>query len=131
MKDFVPYQEALALRELGFDEPCFGYWNIDPQLKTPAFNMVKPFEHEWCLPAPTYSQAFRFFREKYGLHSSINLGVSDEQDRSGLEYDEYVFVIEGVNGRDYDNYNTPKFSKSPEEAELACLRKLIEIVKNK
>ena len=24
-KDFVPYEETLELKELGFDEPCFGY----------------------------------------------------------------------------------------------------------
>jgi hypothetical protein len=25
-KDFVPYEQALVLKELGFDEPCFGYY---------------------------------------------------------------------------------------------------------
>ena len=135
MKDFIPYQEALELKELGFDEPCFAYFEYDKKLVyTGIVSQNKNsfwVGNEIIITAPTYSQAFRWFREKYKLHSSINLGVSDEQDRSGLEYDEYIFVIEGVNGRDYDNYNTPKFSKSPEEAELACLRKLIEIVKNK
>jgi hypothetical protein len=72
----------------------------------------------------------RWFREKYKLHSHISLGISDEQDRSGLEYDEYIYVIEGLNGLDYDNYGESLFYKTPEEAELACLKKLIEIVKN-
>jgi hypothetical protein len=27
MKDFIPYEQALALKELGFDEPCFGFAN--------------------------------------------------------------------------------------------------------
>jgi hypothetical protein len=26
MKDFVTYEPALALKELGFDEPCLAYW---------------------------------------------------------------------------------------------------------
>jgi hypothetical protein len=26
-KDFIPYEESLALKELGFDEPCFG-WEV-------------------------------------------------------------------------------------------------------
>lgn len=117
MKDFVPYQEALALKELEFDEPCFGYWNIDPQLKTPAFNMVKPFEHEWCLPAPTYSQAFRFFREKYGLIGWVE----------GKRF--YKFCIESFIPTD-DQLNLSPFP-TYEVAELACLKKLIEIVKNK
>jgi hypothetical protein len=25
-KEFISYEQALALKELGFDEPCFGYW---------------------------------------------------------------------------------------------------------
>ncbi len=28
-KEFIPYEQALALKELGFDEPCFGYYVID------------------------------------------------------------------------------------------------------
>lgn len=25
-KEFIPYEQALALKELGFDKPCFGYY---------------------------------------------------------------------------------------------------------
>ena len=25
-KEFIPYEQALALKELGFDEPCFGHY---------------------------------------------------------------------------------------------------------
>jgi hypothetical protein len=25
-KEFVPYEQALQLKELGFDEPCLGYY---------------------------------------------------------------------------------------------------------
>ena len=24
--EFIPYEQALALKELGFDEPCIGYY---------------------------------------------------------------------------------------------------------
>ncbi len=109
MKDFIPYEQALALKELGFDEPCFGYYNIDPQLKAPAFNMVKPFEHEWCLPAPLKQQAFRWFREKHGLHFPIMM-------QDSIWY--------------FERFSTKGF-KTYEEAEQACLDKLIEICKNK
>ena len=89
-KEFVPYEQALELKELGFDEPCFGYYNVDPQFKTPPFNMVKPFKNEWCLPAPLYQQAFRFFREKYKLClvikpiSDINLSLGYNLLKNGL-----------------------------------------------
>jgi hypothetical protein len=119
-KEFVPYEIALELKELGFDELCLGYHNIDPYLKTPTFNLVKPFDHEWCLPAPTYSQAFRWFREKYGL-----LGTP-QYFTEGF----YCFTIN-------DMKNTPESNKlftefyTYEEAEKECLIRLIKIVKEK
>jgi len=70
-KEFVPYQEALELKQLGFDETCFGYWNIDPYLPNPTFNLVKPFDHEWCIPAPLYQQAFRWLYYKLDIEKGI------------------------------------------------------------
>ena len=69
--EFIPYEQAIALKELGFDEPCFGYWNIDPYLPKPTFNLVKPFEHEWCLPAPLYQQAFRWLYQKLDIEKGV------------------------------------------------------------
>jgi hypothetical protein len=125
-KEFVPYQESLALKELGFDEPCFGYWNIDPQIKTPYFNMVKPFEHDWCLPAPLYQQAFRWFREKYKLIGLVQRDIT-------RNYNGWWFkILSQIEEKDNpillysEDFNKDTY----EEAELACLKKLIEIVKN-
>lgn len=28
-KEFVPYAQSLQLRELGFDEPCFGFYKSE------------------------------------------------------------------------------------------------------
>jgi hypothetical protein len=101
-QEFVPYELALELKQLGFDEPCLAYHNIDPYLKSPAFNLCKPFDHEWCLPAPLYQQAFRWFREKHNV-SHFDLLVM------------HFYEL-----------------KNPyEKAELACLTRLIEIVKTK
>ena len=135
--EFITYEQALALKELGFDEPCFGYY-IETGKWIPASyskeGMVYPSNSdlfpEW-VASPTYQQAFRWFREKHNLHSHISLGISDEQDRSEFEYDEYTFVIEGVKELDFNNYGEESFYKTPEEAELACLKKLIEIIKQK
>jgi hypothetical protein len=109
-KEFVPSEQALYMKELGFDYECLGYHNLDPYLPNPTFNLVKPFDHEWCLPAPLYQQAFRWFREKHNLQSHI------EYNKGFYEW----WILLNVVG--YDTY---------EEAELACLKKLIEIAKNK
>ena len=124
-KEFVTYEQAVDLKELGFDEPCFGYYNIDPQLKTPAFNMVKPFEHEWCLPAPLKQQAFRWFREKYGLE-----GVTQKAD-SIFNWYKYCIWRYTDDGKVRIENAFDMEIKSYEEAEQACLDKLIEIVKTK
>ena len=63
-KDFVPYEEALALKELGFDEPCFAvYFNTTQQLYFDKY--INEFNKDVRTLAPTFSQAFRWFREQY------------------------------------------------------------------
>ena len=117
---FVPYELAVKLKQLGFDEPCFGYWNIDPYLPNPTFNLVKPFDHEWCIPAPLYQQAFRWFREKYNLKSWIEEYTKNK----------YIYEIRPHRITDYKEGEIYVYA-AYEEAEVACLNKLIEIVKTK
>jgi hypothetical protein len=118
-KEFIPYTEALALKELGFDEPCLGYWNIDPYLPKPTFNLVKPFDHEWCVPAPLYQQCWRWFREKYGHYYEIF--VDDDKTFGFL----ISYFVEAGRG---DKPIQRKYV-THEEAELECLKKLIQLAK--
>ncbi len=76
----------------------------------------------FTVDAPTFSQAFRWFREKYKIHSVINLTII------GTWYFELYDLNDKRNAEIKTNQNE---FKTPEEAELACLLKLIEIVKNK
>jgi hypothetical protein len=115
-KEFVPYQESLELKELGFDEPCFGYYENEVFIL--CYDSKQDYELLLNCSAPTFSQCFKWFREKYQLHNGIY-----------PYYDEYEFQI-----KDFRlPTNTPiNGGLMPyEEAELACLIKLIEIVKNK
>jgi len=125
-KEFIPYELALALKELGFDEPCFRGWSMEKQV------FYHP-DSDIVLDNPTFSQAFRFFREEHKLSCSIEL-----IDNSRHYY--FDFTIYDSENRDYNDedcfdsckriYNDRKFGKY-EEAELEALKKLIEIVKNK
>lgn len=115
-KEFVPYAESLELKQLGFDEPCFATYEFEKLfigefLNSMSFELCEKTE---VFPAPTYSQCFRWFREKYQASPSIH--CMSEQGNSWR----YHIPNEGGE-RDFLTY---------EEAELACLRKLIEIVKN-
>ena len=109
--EFVTAKQALELKEVGFDGKCFGYYNMDPQLKSPPFNMFPPFDHEWCLPAPLKSQVFKYFRDKYGIYNTIDRIIADTR--------QVIFVVGGFGG-DYSSY---------EEAEDAYINILIKILK--
>ena len=120
-KEFVKYMEALALKELGFNELCFGYYDHQiKELDTISSEVCERLcKHDTHIKAPTYSQAFRFFREKYGLDYEITYG--------GKKGEYNVFIKGYIYG---NNGNNPSIF-SYEEAELECLKKLIEIVKEK
>jgi len=120
-KDFVQYEEALELKELEFNEPCFAFfngkyhdWLIDDNngLNSPTINPNKDIGR--CVKRPTYSQAFRWFREKHNLHSYIE-GA----------YPWFRFYINSEDDR-WEGFKHTSY----EEAELECLRKLIKIVKD-
>ena len=125
-KEFIPYEQALVLKELGFDEPCFGYYTGDKKHLLIRPNMGRRNEdlNDIVCTAPLYQQAFRFFREKYGIMYRIT---------------SYAFGYQ----IHLDNTPEPKFWNTDrrfdsdvdyeiyEEAELDCLKKLIEIVKEK
>jgi hypothetical protein len=122
-KEFIPYEQALKLKELGFDEPCFGFHSKIHGLmmvKTSGSSSLYKDAGE-CL-APTYSQAFRWFRENYNLISSIDTIIY------GCTLNEQEFhykIITNTGVGSYGQFGTY------EEAELECLKKLLEIVKEK
>ena len=125
--EFVPHEQALVLKELGFNEPCFGFYLEDGEWQPASYSYngtVYPSNKD-LLPswvsAPLYQQAFRWFRKTYNLHSCVAPVYEDETKKVIL----YWFWIQGFDDFDSENIDY----KTPEEAELACLNKLIEIVK--
>jgi hypothetical protein len=125
-KEFVPYKESLALKELGFDEPCFGYYSelgsFNFEVNKTNSNCNKPGMHGKYCTAPTYSQTFRWFREKYDLRIWI-------ESNYGIIKFEYVIATTNINFIN-NQFEDSSYYRIYEEAELECLRKLIEIVKN-
>lgn len=113
-KEFVPYEQALALKELGFDEPCLGYYDDDFELfllKYFNYNSTK------AVSAPLYQQAFRWFREKYEIHSYIERLISGA----------FIYKIDWFEEDRHNKIVWECKSYSFEESELECLKKLIEI----
>jgi hypothetical protein len=122
--EFVIYEQALALKELGFDEPCLAFYSPKEELypvfqepsKGPYFNNGNFIE---TLRVPLYQQAFRWFREKHNLvFNFISYNI--------VKPGEYHWSITWN-----DEAKASGIVKTYEEAEQACLSKLIEIVNDK
>ena len=119
-KEFVNYNQALKLKAIGFDEPCFGFY-LEDGTWTPASysreGTVYPSNTdllpEWCA-APLYQQVFRWFREEYGMIFTLIASTYYYPSVSFINTDGNSEIELG----EFETY---------EEAELACLDKLIEM----
>jgi hypothetical protein len=113
--EFVPYEQALALKELGFNEPCIGFFYKTILMLGDSMDYPNPNKENFLI-APLYQQAFRWFREKHQLDSLIALVANG--------YGFYIHKNRNYTnkGESYGMYITYK------EAELACLIKLIEML---
>lgn len=109
-KEFTTYKQALALKELGFDESCFA-WYVSKEYGLEIGKVIQTDLIKDAVVAPTFHQAFRFFREKHKSNFIIGFGN-----------DGGYYRIDNVFSKWYTTY---------EEAEQECLNKLIKIVKDK
>jgi len=133
---FVSYDITLKLKELGFNEPCFGKFYTKPNCKMfgvdekgrhyPIKNTPKKLytlgEHfvlneSNVINAYLYQQVFEFFRSKQ-LQSHISFGLV------------FSFVINNQSYEDYPNEGDNWF-RTYHEAQIACINKLIELIYDK
>jgi hypothetical protein len=134
-KEFVTYEQALELKKLGFDEPCFGryyYKESYPMLNPNSGETELVFEFgqyikqtEITILATLYQQAFRWFRDNHNLFGCIDLQSSNPS--------HWYIRVDNIIENDFV-YHSEDYRikyKTYEEAEDACINKLIELVKNK
>ncbi len=121
--DFVPYELALELKQLGFDEPCNTCYD---KLEMVASYGASVFDYKnyntsgYMVSRPTFSQAFRWFRDKHNLRCEINY-------IGGLINKTTWWDISVIGHYNTDPKEWEMKYQPYEEAEVACLRKLIEI----
>jgi hypothetical protein len=127
--EFVPYQIALDLKSLGFDEPCLASWTYKTKEKIPTLygcgallfdidGLITNQTEDIICSAPLYQQCWRWFREKYGLYFNIHR----LQHKIGTKQEFMLIINAPLRGGYYETY---------EQAEFECLFRLIEIVKQK
>lgn len=73
--EFVPYEQALALKELGFDENCFGFFWVTEnhtsflhiEFMIGKMNRLNKLN----ILRPTFSQAFRWLYQKLDIEKGL------------------------------------------------------------
>ena len=126
-KEFIPHDLALELKELGFDEPSLAYYSLVGELRPidTDFVNVRGLSEE-CVSAPTWRSAFKWIREKYKLHSFVDIYPRpDEPERCWYMI---RYLERGEEGK--EDYMSGWF-ENQEEIEPACLKQLIKMVKEK
>jgi len=120
-KEFVTYEQALELKELGFNEPCFGWWFVDEKML--FIEKSKKSTSDNILQAPLKQQVFRWFRDNHNLFGCIDLQSSNPS--------HWYIRVDNIIENDFV-YHSEDYRikyKTYEEAEDACIDKLIELVK--
>jgi hypothetical protein len=118
-REFIPYQQSIDMKELGFNEPCLGLYHNDKTFYPTQCKSHEEYHGQVC-SAPLYQQAFRFFREKYKLNAFIR----------GKVFDGYIYEIDGLGLLAYKFEVGGVSNTSYEQVELDALNKLIEITKS-
>jgi len=71
LENFITYPQALALKELGYDEPCFGRFMKESNdlliAHTEKYFMSGIDRKEFFTQAPLKSQVFKWFRDEHGI----------------------------------------------------------------
>ena len=122
-KDIVSFEQAKELHSLGWNTATLCGYEIETGELYNCQNYKKDglYKPEKDLFAPTKSQVFRWFREKYNYIPHIY----KYQDLNKYDFDLYGGLLDL-----YDEYSLgDDVFDTYEEAEDACIYKLIELAK--
>jgi len=131
-KQFVTYDIALTLKELGFDEPCMARFEIRTneltEVMSPKLQMFvrtesqEEFSWQIC-SAPLWQQVIDWFMEKYDIIINVDMNC--------MENEGFTFYVGNVKSREtiiedesYGNVN------SYYDARKEAILKTIELIKN-
>lgn len=121
---FVPYELAVKLKELGFNEPCFarfrrGIFQLNVLGKPHKYNSNEVVEGD--ISAPLWQQAFDWFR----VNKEYDLCIMPISMVGITLY----YEIELHNPKDVWDAPPKVKADTYEQARYACLEKLIELCK--
>jgi hypothetical protein len=132
--EFIPYNLALRMKALSYKEKVLTYYeNGVPKLYNDILGWDFNSSFLTCCSRPTFQSAFNWFRKKYGLYSWIQLHNGYINDSFYPELPITFSIMDRKTGNKYYERDIPHnyLYKTNEKAEIACLKKLIEIVEQK
>lgn len=118
-EDFVTYEQAKALKELGFDWECdYWYYNLTKYIH--FVGKSDCFDFENMTPAPTLAQAQKWLYEKYRLW--IEVTIKAKNDFTLIIVNNFG-SIKFINDKEYTDL------KTPEQALSAGIDQALELLK--
>lgn len=129
---FVSYDLALKLKEKGFDEPCFAYYDGNYYLKDELQGLAYIYSNSNSFiknsekyTAPLYQQVIDWFREKYGIEIWITSMGGNNCDKYYMPVIPYCYLDNATKeGREY--YNSVPKSDWNKSTYYEALNKAIE-----
>ena len=116
-KLFLDYQLSLEMKEIGFDEPCFGWYSTT--YLSLQIEGVDSTDMNGDVLAPLYQQCVDFFREKHGIHIDIDFALGWG----------YGFIPVGCELKLHNRFIEGKPQWTYYEALTQAIKKAINIVK--
>ena len=115
--EFVTYEQSLALKELGFDEPCLAGYDLNKSMYVSHVTIEdSQYYSSFELKAPLKQQVFRWFRENHNWTGGVRMLSGGSNYLVGEFY------------KDEDN-SFMRFRGTYEEIENDCINELIDRVK--
>jgi len=120
-ENFITYEQALALKELGFKERCSHYFEHN---KFKIHNEISGWDFNTsfitCVSAPLKSQVFKWFRKNHSINGIVSYYGKGQWNIEILDYKGNELIQ--IEDNTFWSY---------EEAESVCIDKLIELIKEK
>lgn len=129
-KHFLSYELSKEFKELGFNEACMAYYEIKEPNKlkpVPSKDEINAFcanTNQLLVAAPLVPQALEFLREKYDVVVETLVFDKGFLEKNKFCYQWRVYPTS-------DNWITGTEFKTYEQAQLAGIKQVVELIKQK
>ena len=111
---FVPYDIALKLKELGFNDKCFDFYDDNKELF--YHHDDDKFHLGEGVKAPLYQQTFQFLRDNFNF--SGNIDCCDNLSTWNIKSSK---LDKGIYSNKIQSYN---------DAQIDCIQEIIKLIEN-